>query len=296
MKLRQTIFLLITILVLAGCSAQPGTQPAPSDTPFTPPAPVTDTPMLVATSTPTELPTETLTPTPVPTVGPLNLVFYGDSLLKVGDNDQAGQTGFSIVDIIRSMVGPADQIIVSHHGGRNAKWGFENLDQNVLADKPDVVTLWWGMNDLNGCPGVFDVDTNKINTGKLDAMLNLHEMYMTFQVNALLSAGAKVIIITPMPVLGPLPWTHLDENNQLVWELDHRCDFNQALAQLVDDQRNLVAGFQAKNKPVSLVDVWQIYADHPNTADMYMDILHPGSQAARLIAENWVAVFQSLQK
>jgi lysophospholipase L1-like esterase len=223
-------------------------------------------------------------------------VFYGDSILKVGDVSHAGSLGFSIVDVLLTDLPPADQIITSNHGGRKAKWGYENLDANVLVNQPDIVTIWWGLNDLNGCPGIFDPATNKLLQYELTAMINDHIHYMERQIDAILAANSPVIVITPMPVLGTLPWSHFDSNNQLVWENDHRCDFDLGLAQLVDAQRKMVADYAAEKKPVYLVDAWQIYKDNPNTDNMYMDIVHPGEHGAELIAEGWLQVFQSLKR
>ena len=113
-------------------------------------------------------------PQPNSTERPLTLAFYGDNLLKVGDASRANSVGFSIVDVLRSQVNSADQIIVSNHGGRNAEWGYQNLQMYILNDKPDVVTLWWGLNDLDGCPGIFDRATKQIIQYKLAALLNQH--------------------------------------------------------------------------------------------------------------------------
>jgi lysophospholipase L1-like esterase len=68
------------------------------------------------------------------------------------------------------------------------------------------------------------------------------------------------------------------------------------LEQLVRAQRKLVGRYTAAQKPVALVDAWQIYKDHPNTDNMYMDIVHPGSQGAELIARGWLQVFESMQR
>ena len=285
MRIHPILYAIILIPFLASCTAAPASTSSPTPTPF-------DTPSPTLTFTPTE----TATPALTPTERPLTLAFYGDSVLKVGDASQPGSVGFSIVDALRSKINNADQIIVSNHGGRNAKWGFENLQTNILDFKPDIVTIWWGMNDLDGCPGIFDRDTKKIVQYKLDAMLNQHLMYMTMQINTLLSANIPVIVITSMPVLGTLPWSHFGPNNELIWENDYRCDFNLGLEQLVQAQRKLVADFAAQQKPVFLVDAWRVYKDHPNTDNMYMDIVHPGSQGANLIAEAWLEVFQSMKR
>ena len=289
MKFRQTLFAAVFISLLVSCAASSSVTPtailirtplhSPSKT-FTPPS----TPTLPSTTTPT------------PTERPLTLVFYGDSILKVGDVSRAGSVGFSIVDVLRTDLTPADQIITSNHGGRKAKWGYGNLDANVLIYKPDLVTIWWGLNDLNGCPGIFDRTTNKLLQYELTAMINDHLHYMELQIEAILNTNIPVIVITPMPVLGTLPWSHLDQNNQLVWENDHRCDFNLGLEQLVDAQRKMVANYTAGQKPVYLVDAWQIYKDHPNSDNMYMDIVHPGEYGAEIIAEAWLQVFQSIKR
>ncbi len=297
MKLYQTIFAAIIIPLLASCAVSPSVMP-------------TDTSMIIPfpypsrTFSPSSTPTPTLTPTPTPpatvtptlTERPLTLVFYGDSVLKVGDVNKESSLGFSIVDVLRSDLPSADQIITSNHGGRNAMWGYENLAANVLVYKPDLVTLWWGLNDLNGCPGIFSQATNELLPYELTAMVNNHIHYMKLQIDSLLDTNVPVIVITPIPVLGTLPWSHFDHNNQLVWENNHRCDFNLGLEQLVEAQRQMVADYAAVQKPVYLVDAWQIYKDHPNSDNMYMDIVHPGQDGAEIIAEGWLQVFISIKR
>ena len=289
MKFLQTLIAAVFILYLASCAVAPSEIPAPTQgTTPSPSSAIT----LSASSTATIPPTPTLPPPEKP----LTLVFYGDSILKVGDAGRSGSVGFSIVDALRTKLNSADQIITSNHGGRKAKWGYENLDANTLVYKPDLVTVWWGINDLNGCPGIFDRATNKLVPYELSALINEHIHYMELQIEAILKTNSPVIIITPMPVLGTLPWSHLDPNNELVWENNSRCNFDLGLEQLVEAQRKMVAGYRTGQKPVYLVDAWQIYKDHPNTDNMYMDIIHPGAQGAELIAEEWLQVFQSINR
>ena len=295
MKANSILAELILIIFLVSCAASPSViSPATLvNSPLQIPSLV---PTLTSSQTPSPTPTNTLTPTLTPTEKPLTLVFYGDSVLKIGDVTKEGQIGFSIVDNLRPYFNPADQIITSNHGGRKAQWGYENLDKNVLIYHPDLVTIWWGLNDLNGCPGVFDRDTNKLLQYNLDAMIDLHVKYMKLQIDALLGKDIPVMVITPIPILGTLPWTHMSPDNVLVWENDYRCDFNTSLEQLVEAQRKMVSDYASEQKPVYLVDAWQTYKDHPNTDNMYMDIVHPGSYAAELIAEKWLQVFQSVKK
>ena len=289
MKFHQTLFAAVFISLLVSCAASSSITPTAIliKTPFHSPS---------KTSTPSSTPTLSSTTTPTLTERPLTLVFYGDSILKVGDASRSGSVGFSIVDVLRTDLIPADQIITSNHGGRKAKWGYENLDANVLINKPDIVTIWWGLNDLNGCPGIFDQATNKLLQYELTAMIDDHLHYMNLQIDAILKTNIPIIVITPIPVLGTLPWSHFDQNNQLVWENDHRCDFTLGLEQLVEAQRKMVANYAAEQKPVYVVDAWQIYKDHPNSDNMYMDIVHPGEYGAEIIAEGWLHVFQSIKR
>jgi lysophospholipase L1-like esterase len=287
---RKILNALVAVILLVSCSAHPSKPPAMPSGDATP----SSTPTQTLFPTPTRTPTPTITLTP--TEKPLTLVFYGDSVLKVGDVSRQGEVGYSIVDILRAELNPADKIITSNHGGRKAQWGYENLDKNVLTYNPDIVTLWWGMNDLGGCPGIFNRETNKILQYELDAMLALHLKYMKLQIDALLGKNILVIVLTPMPVLGTLPWSHFGDDNELVWENDYRCDFNAGLEQVGIAQRKLVGDYAADQKPVFLVDAWQIYKDHPNTDNMYMDIVHPGSYGAKLIAEGWRQVFDLIKR
>lgn len=192
------------------------------------------------------------------------------------------------------MLPAGDRLIISNHGGRRAKWGYENLDQNVISFHPDLVTLWWGMNDLGGCPGFFDRATNKLLQYELTALINEHLSYLQAQIDVMLGKNIPVLVLTPLPVLGNLPWSHFTADNELVWENDYRCNFNLGLEQLVQAQRSLVAEYSSESKPVYLVDAWKIYKDHPNADKMYMDIVHPASHGAELIAEEWLRVFQSI--
>jgi hypothetical protein len=67
------------------------------------------------------------------------------------------------------------------------------------------------------------------------------------------------------------------------------------VTQLVAAQRALVEEYDG-NQPVYLVDAWKVYQEHQNSEKMYMDIVHPGSNGAALIAEEWLRVFQATHR
>jgi lysophospholipase L1-like esterase len=268
---------------LAGCaSASIG---KPSET-------ITLAPTLSPTATsapPTSTPTQTLTPAPT-RKWPLVMVFYGDSLLKIGEVGREGKSGYSFVDNLRSTLAPTHTLITANYGGRGAKWAYENWEQDVLPYHPDLVTIWWGFNDLQGCGGFFDEQTDALIPANLQGRVDENIRYLRMQIDALLEKKIAVFVMTAAPITGYLPWSHLDPNMNLVWDYSHRCNYNLGLKQLADSQRTLISAYSGQ--AVFLVDAWQIYMDHQADYDMYVDIMHPGTKGAQLLADGWLAVFR----
>lgn len=278
----------LALMFSAGCTVPPAVQPTPAPTntlaeaPAAPPTP---------TSTRTQQATGTATTSPSPTaVKPLTLLFYGDSSLKVGEVGREG-VGFSFVDDLPAKLAPGTILITANYGGKTTKWAYENIGQKVLNQHPDVVTLMWGWDDLQGCGGMFDRGSNTLVEPRLDALVKSSVNYLNLQIETLLNNGSAVFVVTPLPTNGNLPWTHMGPNNELVYELDNRCNYNLGIERLVEAQRQLVLGYTNAQKPVFMVDAWQIYRDNPNAEKMYMDIMHPASHGAELIAEGWLKAF-----
>jgi hypothetical protein len=283
MKIHWALIVFFIVSFLAGCT------PAPTIQPTSTPAPT-----LTATLPSTPTSTATRVPTPIEKK-PLTIVFYGNSALRVGKVGNQGQVGFSFVDNLRPILDPKYNLITANYGGETAKWGYENLAQTVLGFNPDVVTLVWGWDDLYLCSGIFDPETNTLLENKLDAYIQLHIQYLKLQIDVLLDRSIEVLVVTPLPSNGDLPWDHQGPNNEEIWDLDHRCAYNIGVERLVEAQRQLVMDYSPAQRPVFLVDIWQIYMEHPNSEKMYMDIMHPGSYGSELIAEGWLQVFKDSQ-
>jgi hypothetical protein len=284
MKTRWALTAIFVVSILAGCTKTPEIQPTS-----------THTPTHTATTTSTLTRTATTVPTPTEQE-PLTLVFYGDSALKVGEVGNQGESGFSFVDNLRPELDPDYHLITANYGGKTARWAYENIEQTVLSFDPDVVTLEWGWDDLYGCPGIFDRDTNSLVEYKLLAWIHDHIKYLELQIDVLLDRGIAVFVVTPLPTNGDLPWTHLGPDNKLIYEYDYRCKYNIGIGRLAEAQRQLVMEYSIEQKPVYLVDAWQIYMDNPNAEKMYtMDIMHPGSHGVELIAEGWLQSFRDSQ-
>ena len=82
---------------------------------------------------------------------------------------------------------------------------------------------------------------------------------------------------------------------KLSMKKDHSCKYNLGMEKLVEAQKQLVREYSSEQKPVFLVDAWQIYKDNPNEEKMYMDIMHPASHGAELIAEGWLQAFREFE-
>jgi hypothetical protein len=211
--------------------------------------------------------------------------------LKVGEVGREG-VGFSFVDYLPPELTPDTILITANYGGKTAKWAYENIERTVLNYQPDVVTLVWGWDDLQGCGGIFDRETNSLLESRLVALINDHIKYLTLQIDTLLNQRIAVFVVTPLPSNGDLPWDHLGPNNEIIWELAYRCNYNIGMERLAEAQRQLVMRYTSEQKQVFLVDAWQIYQDNPSSEKMYMDIMHPASHGAELIAEGWLQAFR----
>lgn len=53
---------------------------------------------------------------------------------------------------------------------------------------------------------------------------------------------------------GLLPWTHFAQDGSVVWELDHRCEFDWASDAIAQAQKDLIVEEENKGLDVTLVD------------------------------------------
>jgi lysophospholipase L1-like esterase len=284
----RTAAVCLSFILSAGCgSAAAGT---PTAAPSDPPVATLSSTFTPVPPTPTRTPTRTPTPTATEQ-RPLTIVFYGDSLLKIGEVGRQGKSGFSFVDNLRAKLEPGYDLVLANYGGRMAKWAFEHMEETILPLEPDAVTLWWGFNDLLGCPGFFDRTTNAMIPENLEYLVGQHIEYLEKQLDLLTGNDIPVVLLTAIPVSSWLPWSHIDESGKLVWESGYWCEYNLGLKRLASEQRKLAEEFAAAGKPVFLLDTWNVYAEHWYTDYMYSDVMHPGPTGAALIAEEWIRVF-----
>ena len=230
-KTSRALISFIILIILIACSQSQELQPTISPV-VTQTAPKISTPTKTQTTIPTQSPTS---------IKSLTLVFYGDSSLKVGEVGREG-VGFSFVDYLPAELDPNDTIITANYGGKTAKWAFENIQRAVLSYNPDVATLEWGWDDLHGCGGIFSRDTNSLVEDHLVVLLNEHIKYLKLQIDTLVEKGIVVFVVTPLPTLGDLLWSHLGPNNEVIYEQDRGCKYNLGMEKIVEAQRQLVLG------------------------------------------------------
>ena len=169
-------FPIFTLLFFLGCTQEEIILPSPTTT--------------VAQSQPTPTISPTNTSTITPTITPTSLsfstlVFYGDSSLAIGEaGDGVEHVGYSFVTNLRELIDPIYTLITANYGGRTAKWAYENLEDKVFSYEPDLLTLWWGLNDLGGCPGFFDRETNRLLNDKLNIIINDHIASMSLIIDS----------------------------------------------------------------------------------------------------------------
>ena len=182
---------MVVSVTMTSCNSGLGFEPTLSPIPTvltTPTATATLTPTPTASSTPTVTFTPTATEIPY-----LTLVFYGDSDTAVGEmGDGKKHGGYSYVTDLSPMLPVSYTLVISNHGGRTAKWGYNHLEDDVLNFHPDVVTVWWGLNDLYSCPGIFDRGSNRLIQYQLDLLVAEHTRYLKMQIDVLLAHGTSV--------------------------------------------------------------------------------------------------------
>ncbi|GAB3884354.1 SGNH/GDSL hydrolase family protein [Spirosoma agri] len=174
---------------------------------------------------------------------PTKVVFFGDSIT------QAGIKPGGYIDKLKSML-PTDQyeLIGAGIGGNKIYDLFLRMDEDVLAQKPDVVVVWVGVNDV--------WHKSSLGTGTdPDKFVKFYEAV----VKKLQAANAKVVLCTPAAI-----GEKTDMTNQQDGDLNQYSQFIRDLAKrnnlpLVDLRKafldyNLKHNAENKDKGVLTTD------------------------------------------
>lgn len=163
---------------------------------------------------------------------PKRVVFFGDSIT------QAGIKPGGYIDRLKSLL-PADQfeLIGAGIGGNKIYDLFLRMDDDVLAQKPDVVVVWVGVNDV----------WHKASSGTgtdPDKFVRFYEAV----IKKLQAANAKVVLCTPAAI-----GEKMDMTNQQDGDLNQYSQFIRDLAKRHNlplvDLRKAFLEYNLKNNP-----------------------------------------------
>ena len=166
------------------------------------------------------------------TAKPTRVVFFGDSIT------QAGIQPGGYIDRLKKLL-PADQfeLIGAGIGGNKIYDLFLRMDDDVLAQKPDVVVIWVGVNDV----------WHKATTGTgtdADKFVKFYEAV----VKKLQAANARVVLCTPAAIGEKTDMTNqqdgdLNQYSQLIRDIAKRNNLP------VVDLRKAFQEYNLKNNP-----------------------------------------------
>ena len=168
--------------------------------------------------------------------------------------------------------GIAPTIINAAKGGENTDQARQRFEQDVLAKKPDIATIYYGLNDA-----AIDVWKGATEPRVTAAKCEENLRYFT---QKLKEAGVKVILMTPNPCC----WS--PQQKELYGKPPYRVDEVEGFNIMLQDHVAAVRKV-ATDENVTLVDVYQILSDYARAHsynELLLDGVHPNDQAHRLIA------------
>lgn len=118
----------------------------------------------------------------------IKYLVYGDSISTGAEASSLETAYFGIFAETLRKVNPQAQvdIVMKAIGGEDSNGGLQRLAQDVLEEKPDLVTIGYGMNDQNrGEEGRHFVEPEK------------YEENIECMIRQLTAAGVEVVLITP---------------------------------------------------------------------------------------------------
>ena len=171
--------------------------------------------------------------------------------------------------------------------GNTTVMAAARFEKDVLAAKPDVVIVQFGIND-----SAIDVWKNPPANGPRVAQA-VYEQNVRAFVTALKKKGVLVFLMTP----NPLCWTDAlrAKYGHAPYHPDEEGGFNLLLRKYADSMRQI-----ANEQGIPLVDVFDAFEEHAKKrgastpSDLLLDGMHPNNEGHRLVADLIMA--QLIQK
>jgi lysophospholipase L1-like esterase len=206
---------------------------------------------------------------------PLKIVAFGDSTTAPREGLKSPYSQVLSDELPRRGV-PAT-IINAGVPGNNTTQALARLQTDVLAHKPDVVIIQFGIND-----GMIDVWKDPPATvsrvSKHDFEENLHEF-----VRQIRAGGGKVLLMTP----NPLRWVPF--LRELYGKPPYKLDDPAGLTFILAEYAQIVRDV-ARAEKVPLVDVYSAFEEYGkqpghSVDELLPDGVHPNDAGHRIVAE-----------
>ncbi len=190
------------------------------------------------------------------------------TVMTVGDSITTYRYGYA--EILRALVDevdPQEPVQFYNHGrsGYTSTHGLEHTFTQYLAQKPDWVFLKYGANDTKRFGG---------EQGKLLVTLQEYTANFIMMVDAFLKVGARLVLITPSPVVEQIVNTSPEmAAMSITWD-------NADIQACADALKTI-----ARQRSIPLVDLVSIFSVKPDPALYVADGLHPGPKGHRILIE-----------
>lgn len=197
------------------------------------------------------------------------IVAFGDSITK-GDSVTQHERFTAIAEReLTQAIGKQVKVINAGVNADITALALQRIERDVLARKPDFVTVMFGVNDA----GFFRPDSPPAETPRVepeDYERNLHRM-----VEMISASCAKPILGTPLPMSPSYPLADLPQYRE------------NGLNYLVDQYAEIMREV-AREYSISLIDLHRAFSDDPSTQAFLPDGIHPNAQGHAFIARIYV--------
>ena len=200
----------------------------------------------------------------------LTIVAFGDSITNgVGAFEVTDETAYRGLVRQRLSEELGLEVVVINAGvnGDITPLAIERLGSDVLSYEPRIVTVMFGVNDA----GYYRPETDGFaETPRVE--LSHFERCLNAIAEGILGAGAKLAILTPLPM------------NPHYWGTDLPVYVENGLNFLVTQYAQKCRDVASK-VGVPLVDTYAHFDSHPETQDLVPDGIHPNPEGHRTIAD-----------
>jgi lysophospholipase L1-like esterase len=199
---------------------------------------------------------------------PRKIVAFGDSVtLGARPGVTEYQTFRNLLQEKLKQQGLNVEVANAGIGGDNTRTALARLDRDVLSEKPDLVTVMFGVNDAAM------VDGGPVARTEPRVSLDEYRSNLKAIIERIRGARAKVLLCTPTPMSRKYLYANLGAY------AEHE-EINYMVRQYAQAAREV-----AQQENVPLFDAFSLFLDRPDGLDLIEDGNHPYVKGHALIAE-----------